>query len=113
MKYMIDVYDITHTKLTSTYIKCGKIWNGEFWQSLEFKELCRNYNKLIPTHISLNLGATRDFRFNIRYLQKHPILIPFIKFASQVMRISYYEYLKLGLASLDIVQQAGMNKDRF
>lgn len=113
MEYYVKVYDTYSNKLRTENTYCGKMFNSEFWHSKIFREIAKNYNRfstLLYDFKGCN-SATRDFRYNIKYLKQHLKILPYIKFICKIMEVSLYQYLKMGIACFDIISQASLNKN--
>lgn len=113
MEYYVKVYDTYSNKLRSETICCGKMFNSEFWNSKMFREISKNYNRfstLLYDFKGCN-SATRDFRYNIKYLKQNLKILIYIKFICKIMKVSLYQYLKMGLACFDIISQASLNRN--
>ena len=113
MKYYVKVYDTYSNKLRSETTYCGKMFNSEFWNSKIFREIAKNYSRFSTLLIDFTgcNSATRYFSYNIKYLKQNLKILPYIKFICKIMKVSLYQYLKMGLACFDIISQAALNKN--
>ena len=113
MEYYVKVYDKYSNKLRTENTYCGKMFNSEFWHSKIFREIAKNYNRFSTLLLDFkgDYSATRDFRYNIKYLKQNLKILPYIKFICKIMEVSLYQYLKMGIACFDIISQAALNKN--
>ena len=113
MEYYVKVYDTYSNKLRSETIYYGKMFNSEFWHSEIFREIAKNYSRFSTLLVDFkgNYSATRDFMYNIKYLKQNLKILPYITCICKIMKVSLYQYLKMGIACFDIISQASLNRN--
>jgi len=85
----------------------GLIFDSSFYQGEIFKKIVifvqKNFSQ--QDYLNISYPSTRNFSYNLKVVKQNKKLRDLIKEISLIMGITFYEYLKFGLESLEIIRQ--------